>query len=157
MPRLFIIAASLLLSVPAAAQESSPLAGTQGHGPLVMTPEAGNDGGGTTVRRLFGGSPAPAEDDPDGFVDSTLAAVERVLEKLGVSEEDLANALSSVHIEDAADNWREESSGELSLSFDVNERLSIGPSFGLRHEEENLGGVEEPWSQQVKFGARFNF
>lgn len=156
MPRLLIIAVAMLTSVPVAAQESSSLSSGQSRSPVEVS-KAPGERSVDQLERLFGDEPAPVDDDADGLLGSTFAAVERVLEKLGVSEEDLANALSGVHIEDAGDNWREESSGEVSLSFDVNERLSVGPSFGLRHEEENLGGVEEPWSQEVRFGARLNF
>lgn len=101
---------------------------------------------------------APIEEvQPGGPIASALAAVDSVLEKLGLSKDDLAQMLSDVEISGFDDNWREESSGELGLSFGVGDRLEVGPSFGLTHEEENLNGLDETWSQQVKVGARLRF
>jgi hypothetical protein len=98
-----------------------------------------------------------AEAPPDGPIAGALAAFDTVLEKLGFSKDDLAEMLSDVEISGFDDNWREERSGELGLSFGVGDRLEVGPSIGLTHEEENLNGVDEEWSQQVKVGARLRF
>ena len=152
-----LIFTAVLVSLPAAAQETIQSSDVPAGRSLDLFPGGGGGRDQPLFGRLFGGAPAPDEDEPDGLIGSTFAALERVLEKLGVTEDDLASALSDVHIEDAGDNWREENSGELSLSFDVNRRLSVGPSFGLHYEEENLGGPEDPWSQLVKFGAKLNF
>ena len=92
-----------------------------------------------------------------GLVGSTLTVVDDVLAKLGIDQDELIEALSEVELTGAGDNWREESSGEVGLSFDVTDRFAIGPSFGLRYEEENLAGPREPWSQHLKLGARYSF
>jgi len=117
----------------------------------------GGGGGDPVLQRLFEGAPrlGPATGEA-GLVGSTLGTIDTLLDKLGIDRDELTDALSEVEISGAEENWRDESSGEVGLSFGITERFSVGPSFGLRYEEENLAGPED-WSQQLKLGARFSF
>lgn len=154
MQRALVLISITLASAPAAAQEFAP---AQADGLNLGA------GGGTlsdpVLERIFepGLSRLTPNGEDGGLVGSTLDTLDALLTKLGIDRDELAEALAEVEVSGAEENWRDESSGEIGLSFGITDRLSVGPSFGLRHEEENLAGPDDEWSQQLKLGARFSF
>lgn len=154
MRALTSIVAILLGGAPALAEEPVRHAAQPSSFDLLTNRERAGDllpglgnAGRATDKPLAGG----------GLVGTTLGILDHVLDKLGIDRDDLIEGLSEVELSGAGDNWREENSGEVGLSFGITEHFSIGPSFGLRYEEENLAGPREEWSQQLKLGARYNF
>jgi hypothetical protein len=126
-------------------------------GSLDLAAEHGGERDEVLDRLFRNDTPATSGSLGGGLIGSTLGVVDGLLAKLGIDPDELADALSQAELSEPAENWREESSGEVGVSFGLAEGLSVGPSFGLTYEEENLAGQREPWSQQLKLGARYNF
>lgn len=146
LPKIFILT-GLLVAAPAWAD-----AGPEASAPIDL-------GAGRTLaddpvlERLFPASrlrPGFAREKDGGFVDD-------VLERLGVDKERLLEALSEVDVGGAIDNWRDEQSGEVGLSFGLTDQLTVGPSLGLRWAQEHTGAYRDEWSHQLKLGARYAF
>lgn len=132
----------LLLAGPALAEDPArdPL-------DLSTAPVVADD---AVLSRVFPPRPAPEVRPAGTFMDG-------VLERLGIDKDRLVEALSEVELTGAEDNWRDEQSGEVGLSFDITDKLSVGPSLGLSWEQEHSGSFREEWSHQLKLGLRYHF
>jgi hypothetical protein len=141
MTRSSALLIGVLLSGPAFAEEPAD--------PLDLSPQGAFQDD-PVLERVFVPRGLAHTDDGGSMLDSILTG-------LGIDKERLVEALSEVEMSGAGDNWRDEQSGEVGLSFDLTDKLSIGPSLGLRWEQEHSGAFREEWSHQLKLGARYTF